>query len=357
MSRRHTRPAPQLLQDLGEWSWLARLGRSLNQSGRAVVVGFGDDAACLSLPSRPGSLTLLTTDILVEGTHFTWHTATPATLGEKAVAVNVSDIAAKGGRPTAMVLGLGAPANFELARLETLYRAIRRACRRWGIALVGGDTVRSEKLILAPTLLGEFDGPIEKLPLRNRLRESQHLNVTGSLGDSAAGLELLLSRQGTVKHHLTAACRDRLIERHQRPKPRVDEGRLLAHHLTDLAMMDLSDDLQTSVRLLSEASRVGVTIHLDELPLSAAVRVFCRAARRDPIEMAAGGGEDYELLFATSVGPDGVQRILRDGGLRTKATAIGRAEGRRVRWLDHGGKEVPGRWKPFEHFAVRSSEF
>jgi len=354
LNRRQIRQR-RVLAEIGEWGWLERLERSLaSQARNKVIVGFGDDAACLALPLGTGKLTLLTTDILVEGTHFTWKTATPTTLGEKAVAVNVSDIAAMGGRPTAMVVGLGAPAHFEIARLEMIFRAMERACRRWEIAFVGGDTVRSDKLVLAPTLIGEFEGSAERLPLRSHLRAGQYLYVTGTLGDSAAGLALLLSKKSAGERSVAPISRRHLITRHRRPHPRVDEGRILAEQFDDLAMIDLSDDLWTSVGLLSRASGIGMTVRLDHLPISHALRAFCRAMRRDPVEMAVCGGEDYELLFATSAKPRIVKKTLRRAGLQTPVSLIGRIGRRRVRWLDRHGKAVAVRWRPFEHFAPAS---
>ena len=343
------------LADVGESGWLGRLAQSLVDDTRRVsirtLVGFGDDAAVLALPGAAGRPLLFTTDVLIEGTHFTWRTATPATLGEKAVAVNVSDIAAMGGRPTAMIVGLGAPASFSIARLEALYRALERACRRWDIDLVGGDTVRSDRLILAPALLGEFDGPAERLPLRDRVRPGQYLYVTGTLGDSAAGLAILLATRGTRERDLAQPWRRRLVERHRRPQPRLAEGRALAGRLDDLAMIDLSDDLLKSVNALAQASGVGAAIRLDRLPMSPALRRFCRATRRDAVETAVCGGEDFELLFATAAPPPRVRRILANAGLTTPVRLIGRAGGKRVRWLDRDGRPVRIRPRAFEHFA------
>ena len=351
--RRPRRPAPRraTLEEIGERGWLDRLGRSLAGYASDVVVGFGDDTACMVLQSVAGGLLLLTTDLLVEETHFTWRSATPSSLGEKAVAINVSDIAAMGGRPTAMVVGVGAPAHFEVARLERVFRAIERACRRWEIALVGGDTVRSDKLVLAVALVGEFDGPSGRLPLRSRLRAGQQLYVTGTLGDSAAGLALLLAKKGAAERALGQPWSRQLIERHRRPQPRLREGRLLAERLDDVAMIDLSDDLWTSADLLSRASRVGVAIRLDQLPVSPALRRFCRATKCNPLETAVCGGEDFELLFATSAPPRAVTRLLRENGIETPVCAIGQAGGRRIRWLDRRGQSVTVRWRPFEHFA------
>jgi thiamine-monophosphate kinase len=120
-------------------------------------------------------------------------------------------------------------------------------------------------------------------------------------------------------------------------------------------MIDLSDDLWTSVGLMSRAGNVGVAVRLDGLPISPPLREFCRLTGRDPIEMAVCGGEDYELLFATSAEPQAVKKVLRNAGLTTSVTDIGRVGGRGVRWLDSRGKSVSIRWRPFEHFHGESS--
>ncbi|MCX8037724.1 MAG: thiamine-phosphate kinase [Candidatus Sumerlaeia bacterium] len=340
------------LCEIGEDGWLERLAKSLGPTAKEIAVGFGDDAACLVIPAGGQTLLLITTDVLVEATHFTWQTATPATLGEKAVAVNVSDIAAMGGRPTAMVVGLGAPPNCELARLASIYRGMQKACRRWGIAFVGGDTVKSDKLILSPTLLGEFDGPREKLPLRNRLRQGQDLYVTGTLGDSAAGMMVLMAgRKKPPPLRLSECDRRHLSERHRRPQPRLREGQLLARHLDDLAMIDLSDDLHKSVGLLCKASGVGATVDVQCLPVSAALRNWSRATKISLKQTAVYGGEAYELLFATAAAPHTIQDLFRRHGLRTPVTAIGRVGGRTVRWQNFTPSPVDFRLMPYEHFS------
>jgi thiamine-monophosphate kinase len=345
----------EVLRDIGETGWLERLGRSLRAGPEQALVGFGDDAACLSLgPAETERILLVTMDVLIQNTHFTWKTVTPASLGYKAVAVNVSDIAAMGGRPTAMVMGMGTAGREKVERLEAIARAVQRACSQWEIGFVGGDTVHSENFVLAITLLGEFDGPRERLPLRSRLHEGQRLYATGTLGDSAAGLSLMVNshptRGGHGKSDKMEDWRKALIERHRRPVPRLEEGRLLAEQLDDLAMIDLSDDLHKSVRLLREASGMGLSIRLDRVPMSRALRQYCRAADRDPLEFALFGGEDFELLFATRAEPRDLRRLFRQTGLETPLAEIGRVEGETVHWLDGEGREVDLNWKAYEHF-------
>jgi thiamine-monophosphate kinase len=256
-----------------------------------------------------------------------------------------------GGRPTAAVVGLGAPAGFQVKRLEALFRAIEQACRRWGMDLVGGDTVRSERFVLAVAVLGTFGAPAERLPLRSRVQPGQNLYVTGMLGDSAAGLTVLLASSDSPECNLPAAVRRTLVDRHRRPAPRLEEGHRLVGAFDDLAMIDLSDDLLKSLDLLREASGAGAAIRLDRLPLSAALRRFARAAGCDPVEMAVCGGEDFELLFATAANLRAVRKVFRDGGIQTPVRLIGRVGGKRLRWLDRRGREVAPRWSGYEQFT------
>lgn len=331
------------MKDLGESGWLRWLGRLLRGHSH-VAVSFGDDTACLKPSGRPQ---LLTVDLLIEGTHFTWRTATPASLGEKLVAVSVSDIAAMGGVARAMVVGLATPADMKADRLKSLFRSIEKSARRWNVAFVGGDSVRSEQLVLASVILGEFEGPIEALPLRSRMRPGHNIYVTGTLGDSAAGLAILQGEAGRAK-----SWSRHLVERHRRPKPRVREAQALAQGLPDVAMIDLSDDLARSVELLCQSSGVGAEIRTDRLPVSPQLRAYCRASGREALDLAVGGGEDFELLFSTAAGPRRIAQILRKIRAPAQVRLIGRAVRRGgVRWTDHAGRTVKVAPKRFEHFG------
>lgn len=272
----------------GEMDFIERL-RRLIPSGADVHTGIGDDAAVL--PGRRGMHTLLTTDMLVEGNHF-FPGADPYALGRKALAVNVSDIAAMGGYPTFAVISLGVPDAMTMAAAEKLYTGFRDECLRHNMTIVGGDTVRSDLFTINVALLGEVEH--ERLLLRKGALVGDKLCVTGRLGDAAAGLVLKQRPELDVPF----AVRQRLGLAHERPVARVEAGRDLGRGFATSAI-DVSDGVAGDARLLCRLSGVGAIIDADALPLSDDMRLVCAAAGVDATAMALSGGEDYELLFTT----------------------------------------------------------
>lgn len=288
-----------------------------------VHTGIGDDAAVL--PGRRGMYSLLTTDMLVAGRHFLPETDTYG-LGRKALAVNVSDIAAMGGYPTFAVISLGVPETTPLRDLERLYAGFKDECLRWNMTIVGGDTVRAPVLMMNVALQGEVEE--ERLLLRSGALVGDKLCVTHRLGDSAAGL-LLLQRPDL---DVPFAVKQRLILAHERPVPRVHAGRELGRRrlvregarssvVTDAtAAIDISDGVAGDVRRLCRASGVGAVIDAETVPVSDDVRAVCSAAGIDPITFALTGGEDYELLFTLSSYRPGRNTLPSSG---TPYTVIG----------------------------------
>jgi len=238
----------------------------------AGEVWAGDDAAVVENP--PGHL-LFSTDALVEGVHFTRALSSLEDIGWKALACNLSDLAAMGGRPLAAVVALcGAAA----ADLDGIYRGVTGAAERYGCAVVGGDLSDAEEMVVTVAVLGTTDGrpPV----LRSGGRPGDRLFVTGPLGSSAAGLRLLRAGEGESNE---------AVRRHRRPLPRLGEGTAAAE-LGASAMLDLSDGLSLDLDRLARASGVGV--ELITVPVAAGASE----------EEALGGGEDYELLFSLPPG-------------------------------------------------------
>jgi thiamine-monophosphate kinase len=250
----------------------------LPQAPPEVLVPIGDDCAVLRLGDRTW---VAASDMLVSGHHFKgW--ATPEDVGYKAVAVNVSDVAAMGGTPRFVLVSGGAP-DSETTRRCT--RGVLEACGAFGVYPLGGDTTRAGSLTVDVAILGELEAPPV---LRSGAKPGDLLAVTGELGASAAGLLALKSGVGAP---------ERLVRKHLRPEPRVDAGGAAAW-LGAGAMMDLSDGLASDARRLCEASGVGCRVELDLLPVSEDTRGFLVPLRRDPEVLAATGGEDYELLIS-----------------------------------------------------------
>ncbi len=275
------------LGGLGEFGFLERVRDWVGEG--SAPVGLGDDAAVLEV--TPGAALVAAVDTLVAGVHFRLDWSTPADVGWKAVAVNVSDLAAMGAEPRWILVSLAAPRGTPAEVLEGFYAGLVEACADWGAELVGGDTVGAEQLVITVTALGEVVG---KPLLRTGAVPGDLLAVTGPLGLAAAGVNLLLAQKPEG-----LAPEDALpcIEAHRRPRARVDAGRALreagAH-----AALDLSDGLLSDVRRLAEASGVGVEIDADMVPVAPEVRRVAEVRGWDARRIAIAGGEDLELLVA-----------------------------------------------------------
>ncbi|MBQ7268744.1 MAG: thiamine-phosphate kinase [Bacteroidales bacterium] len=257
------------------------------------VRGIGDD--CAVIPRGDGRDTLVSTDLLTEGVHFLRNRIPPRELGWKTAAVNLSDIAAMGGTPTATFLSLAIPKDCDDGFLSEIMAGYADASRAYAAPLLGGDTCASSgALTLNVTVLGEC--PHGHALLRSGARPGDTIYVTGTLGESAAGWKAV---QSTLPEtDLTRA----LIHRHYHPVPRIAEGREIAACEGAGAAMDLSDGLASDLRHILKASGCGAGIDVNALPLSAQLRQFCKEYGTDPLELALCGGEDYELLFTLRPG-------------------------------------------------------
>jgi thiamine-monophosphate kinase len=264
---------------MNEFDLIRRFSEKLPPAPPEVVVPIGDDCSVVRIG---GALWAVAADMLVEGRHFELDWSSPEDVGYKAVAVNVSDVAAMGGRPRFVLVSGGAD------NAETTLRCmegVMEACERFGVYPLGGDTTGSEKLVVDVAILGEISGsPV----LRSGASPGDLLAVTGELGAAAAGL--LALENGTEGY-------ERLVSRHLRPEPRLEAG-LAASRLGVSAMIDLSDGLASDARHICEKSGVGCRIELDRLPVAGDTRALSESLGRDPQILAATGGEDYELLVA-----------------------------------------------------------
>lgn len=326
---------------------LIEIVRRASRRSPAVRVGIGDDCAVLEPAS--GSLLLATTDLLIEDVHFRRRWAAPTDIGWKALAVNVSDIAAMGGRPRWGLIALACPDAVTVEEAEGFYAGVQALATEHDVVIVGGDTCASPGgWIVNVTLLGEA---VRAPLLRSTARAGDVIAVTGSLGRSAAGLALLEANPAPAG--VPGDARADVTVAHLRPRPRMREGLWLGEAGGVTAMIDLSDGLATDLGHLCEESAVGARVDLARIPVDGSVREVARALGRDAVHWATGGGEDYELLL--SCAPDAFDRLA--GGLAratgTALTAVGEmmpaADG--IRYLDACGEAVsigPG----FEHFVT-----
>ncbi|PYN20966.1 MAG: thiamine-phosphate kinase [Candidatus Rokuibacteriota bacterium] len=326
---------------------LIEIIRRAVRKASGVRVGIGDD--CAVLEPDAGSLLLATTDLLIEDVHFRRRWATPTDIGWKALAVNLSDIAAMGGRPRWALIALACPEAVGLDEAEAFYAGVRALASEHDVTIVGGDTAASPRgWIVNMTLLGEAVRP----PItRSTARGGDVIAVTGSLGRSAAGLALLEATP--APRGVTAAEATDVTTAHLRPRPRTREGQWLAAAGGVTSMIDLSDGLATDLGHLCEESGLGARVELGRLPVEATVHAVARALDREALAWATGGGEDYELLLTCA--PEAFERLA--GGLAatigTRLSAVGEmtaaADG--VRYVDAGGQPIPVR-AGFEHFVT-----
>ncbi|HEY6838741.1 MAG TPA: thiamine-phosphate kinase [Geobacteraceae bacterium] len=284
------------LGQIGEFGLIDRIAARVTAS-RQVNIGIGDDAAAVA-PS-PGMLTLVTTDMLVEGIHFDLALTDARSLGRKALSVNLSDIAAMGGNPRQALLALAIPRELPVEFLDSFIDGVLSRGTEFDVTLIGGDTCASPSgLTISITVMGE-QLP-ERVVSRGGARPGDLIFVTGTLGDSALGLELL--RRG---------IRDGgPVTRHLDPAPRVREGVALAATGLPTAMIDVSDGLLADLGHILRLSQVGACLELAQLPLSESFTAEGQGSSSDPFGLALSGGEDYELLFTAPPSAEAAIRSL-----------------------------------------------
>ena len=276
---------PATLRDVGEFPLIERLLARLPRASARVIVGPGDDAAA-STPPAPGSLLVSTVDMLAEGVDFT-AAFPPRSIGRKAIAVNLSDLAAMGAKPTGVLIALAAPASTEVAWVESLYDGIGAICAEHGVDVLGGDVSRASGagITISVTALGEV--PAAKLVKRSGARVGDRVCVSGSLGDAAAGLERVLRGD--------ASSDDPLVLRQLEPRPRSALGAALGDAGIARAMIDVSDGFLADLGHLLDASHVGARIETAKLPIS---RALAALGDKASLRHALAGGEDFELIVA-----------------------------------------------------------
>ncbi|HBH30254.1 MAG TPA: thiamine-phosphate kinase [Desulfofustis sp.] len=275
------------VQELGEFGLIARFAGHFGKDLPPGVVGIGDD--CAVFPCSDDTSFLVTTDALLEGVHFLKDRISARELGGKALAVNLSDIAAMGGTPVAAFLSLALPDDCQVSWVDQFFAGIKELSEETGTHLLGGDTTRSRAgIVISFTVIGSASTAL--ISYRSGGRAGDVIALTDMVGDSGGGLRLLLA-----DHEIDAVGR-RLITRHHRPRPHLAQGRWLAAQPAVHAMLDVSDGIGADLRRIMESSKVGARIDVAALPISPDLHAI--AARHDwnAIEVAVSGGEDYCLL-------------------------------------------------------------
>jgi len=307
-----------------EFELIARLSGGIRVS-RRTLLGTGDDCAMLA---RPRANTLFTIDSLVEGVHFDLRWGNPQALGARALTVNLSDIAAMGGRPTACVVNLALRDGIARRTLEQIYAGMRRAAHEAATDIVGGNITRARELSITIAILGEAGRGVMR---RDTARPGDEVYVTGTLGDAALGWRILagkLKARGNTRKHL--------VERFIRPQARLFAGQRLAALRPAPAAIDISDGLMQDLGHILERSGAGANIDASRIPVSAAYR----ALMGGNFAHALTGGEDYELIFCARPGHGEAELSRR---LRVAVRRIGTiVRGKRINLIGASAPIVAG---------------
>jgi thiamine-monophosphate kinase len=346
--------AQDTVSEVGEHELIARITRRLSQP-TWVVVGPGDDAAVVE-PAR-GELDVFTTDALVDGVHFDRSLMDGTAVGHRALAVNLSDLAAMGARPRAALWSLALPAALPMATFEAIVAGFTGLAESNHVALLGGNITRTPgPLHIDVTAIGSVRR--RRALTRAGARPGDEVYVTGSLGDAAVGLRALRAQMtasgaGAAEGHgghdpLTLAVTG-CMERYLRPDARTRAGEQLGLNRAASSCMDLSDGLADGVRQIAAASDVGITIDATALPITDEVRRWHAHHGGDPVDTAFSGGDDYELIFTVRPRQRGRLRAARRhlGDLPiTRIGVVTRARDLLVTGA-HGSREIPA---GYEHF-------
>jgi thiamine-monophosphate kinase len=282
------------LHEIGEFGFINRIAPLGAIRAEGVIKGIGDDCAVISV-NGPEYL-LLTTDLLVERVHFLMEWARPEVIGAKALAVNLSDIAACGGRPRDAFISIAVPDGIEVDWLDVFYRGMSDLARRWDVNLLGGDTSGSKSdLMVNVTVTGTV--PPKEVLFRHTAKAGDVIVITGPLGESGAGMEILL---GSLD--LPPDIRQSLVRAHLEPRPHIEEGRLLASSGACTAAIDVSDGLSSDLGHLCADSGVGAVVFEADLPMTEPLARAAALMGKDPLQWVLHGGEDYVLLAAVKQG-------------------------------------------------------
>lgn len=315
------------LSETGEFGLINKLRTLCKSSAKGLITGIGDDAAAVK--SSSGN-TLITSDMMIENTHFDISFTTFYQLGYKFLSVNISDILAMGGLPEYFIISLGIPKGINTGDIEELYAGIHKIAGKFNITIIGGDTCFSKHDFV---LSGTLTGRAENIITRSGARKGDGIYVKGTLGDSAMGLQLL-KKQGKRVHTFSPLTpRLKIIKHHLMPDPLP-----LKYTRGVTSMIDISDGLLIDLSHLCDESRVGAVIYENKIPLSKALREIAKRAGCDPVQLALKGGEDYRLLFTSR------------HKLKTSAVKIGEITGKERLIIDNRGRNRALTPEGYEHF-------
>ncbi len=325
------------VHEAGEFGLIEMIAKTVGKTcGGKLLIGIGDDAACW----KAGGLQLATTDTLIEGVHFNFKTITWRELGWKAMAVNLSDIAAMGGQPQYALVSLGISKDTETESVIDLYKGMLELAKKFEVRIIGGDTVGSPVTAITLTIIGEA-GDEDRILKRSAAKPGDVIAVTGTFGASAAGLAMMQRRLSLDKK-----TESTLREAHFKPAPRIYEGQTLAKYNVKAAI-DVSDGLLGDLEKLCLASGVGANLYSDRIPIHPAV---VKSFGNEAVKLALTGGEDYELIFTA---PQKIVNVVKRE-LSCPVTVVGEiVKSKSVEVLDEDGNEFSWSSSGWDHLAKR----
>jgi thiamine-monophosphate kinase len=292
--------------ELGEFGLIDFIKRFCQFDSRNVIKGIGDD--CAVIQSSANNVILITTDTLVEDVHFFKDKIHPGNLGQKAMSVNISDIAAMGGTPENAFVSLSIPSDLDVDYIQSLYEGFKSAADNYNIGIIGGDTTLSpDKIVISITLIGSM--PEDEVLYRSGAQTGDKIFITGSLGSSSAGLDI-------IKNEIDQDKWAKLTMSHLYPVPGIPAGRLIASSKLANSMIDISDGLIADLNHLCTESHLGAEIDFNKIPLDDEIRQFCSEAGKNIEEYVLYGGEDYVLLGSVPLSNESeLAEILQIHGL------------------------------------------
>lgn len=330
--------------EIGEFGFIESIKKECITTLKDVIKGIGDDCAVFG-PSS-GRVLLFTTDMLVEDIHFLKSKMTPYQLGWKSIAVNLSDIAAMGGRPLILLISLAIPAEMDVEIIQDLYKGMKDICEHHKVNIVGGDTVASpDKLVINVSLIG--DAKENEVLYRSGARPGDSIYLTGNVGDSFAGLKILkkeISSPKSIKNHF--------IKIHNEPKPLIETGMAIAASGFANAMIDVSDGLLPDLGHICKESGVGAMLFRSKIPLSSELKLLASRVKFNPLDLALSGGEDYILLLTV---PEAnikcFEMVCKDKGLLPLYLIGEIKEEKGIRMVNDDGSIEEISMRGFNHFS------
>ncbi|HEY4717156.1 MAG TPA: thiamine-phosphate kinase [bacterium] len=334
---------PKNINNTGEFGLINWI-RKLSWKNKKTFIGIGDDAACIEIDRN--RFLLATTDTLQEGIHLNLQWNTPESAGRKLVSVNISDIASMGGRAEWCLLTAGLNGKLSLKWFQSFMGGIWNETKKYGISIVGGDTVESPgKNYFSMTMMGTIEK--NRVVLRSGAKPGDRIFVTGTTGDSSLGLEILKHYKNVKKVPEKLLC---LVRKHLDPKPPAVLGRVLAEKGIPSAMIDISDGLIQDICHILDESGVGARVYANRIPLSSHYRKYVKKYSSDFFHMALNGGEDYELVFTASGGSIALLSGIKNK-LRRRITEIGEITRSNIKLLvNPDGKVEQLKSSGYQHF-------